>query len=114
MLARSLHWMDASMTDYKCSIGILSSFERVLENFPIFLTVLQYWVPPNVPLSENVGHPVILHPSPNPLAQALGTIFFEEVQYWYVSLHMIMLFKNRMARFGYGPNAVTVAQVDNI
>ena len=79
MLARLLHWMDASMTDYKCSIGILSSFDRVFENFLIFLTVLQYWVPPNVPLSES--HPVILHPSPNPLAQALGTIFFEEVQY---------------------------------
>lgn len=83
MLARSLHWMDASMTDYKCSIGILSSFDTVFGHFPVFLTVLQYWVPPkiNVPLSENLGHPVILHPSPNRLAPALGTIFFEEVQY---------------------------------
>ena len=81
MLARSLHWIDASMTDYKCSIGILSSFDTVFGNFPIFLTVLQYWVPPNVPLSENLGHPVILHPSPNPLFQAPGTIFFEEVQH---------------------------------
>ena len=81
MLSRSLHWMDASMTDYKCSISILSSFDRVFENFLIFLTVLQYWVPPNVPLSENLGHPVILHASPNRLAPALGTILFEEVQY---------------------------------
>ena len=52
-------------------------------SFSYSITVLQYWVPPkiNVPLSENLGHPVILHPSPNRPAPALGTIFFEEVQY---------------------------------
>ena len=149
VLARSLHWMDASMTDYKCSTSIQSSFDTRFGNFPIFFTVLQYWVPPS-PLCEKATRSFFIHPqtplpqspsqpllgsSPNApphqwggalrddpnngfegdyLAAALGTIFFEEVQYQYVSLHVIIFFKNRMARFGYGPNTVTVAQVDNI
>ena len=79
-------------------------------NFSYSIAVLG--TPKCPPLREYLGHPVILHPSPNRLAPALGTIFFEEVQYLYVSLHKI--FKNGMARFGYGPNAVAVAQVDNI
>ena len=31
---------------------ILSIFDMVFRYLPIFLTVLQYWVPPNVPLSK--------------------------------------------------------------
>ena len=38
------------MTHHKYSIGISSIFDTVFWYLPIFLTVLQYWVSPNVPL----------------------------------------------------------------
>ena len=39
------------MTENKCGIGISSIFDTVFRYLPIFLTVLQYWVPTNVPTS---------------------------------------------------------------
>ena len=44
------------MTDYRCGIGISSIFDTVFRYLPIFLTVLRYWVPPNVPLFEVGDH----------------------------------------------------------
>ena len=41
-----------SVTDHKCSIGISSIFDTVFLYLPIFLTVLRYWVSPNVPLNH--------------------------------------------------------------
>ena len=37
------------MTENKCGVSISSIFDTVFRYFPIFLTVLRYWVPPNVP-----------------------------------------------------------------
>ena len=39
------------MTENKCGIGISSIFDTVFRYLPIFLTVLRYWVPTNVPTS---------------------------------------------------------------
>ena len=39
-----------SVTNHKCRMGISSIFDTVFRYLPIFLTVLRYWVPPNVPL----------------------------------------------------------------
>ena len=39
------------MTENKCGIGISSIFDTVFRYMPIFLTVLRYWVPTNVPPS---------------------------------------------------------------
>ena len=39
-----------SITNHKCRMGISSIFDAVFRYLPIFLTVLRYWVPPNVPL----------------------------------------------------------------
>ena len=39
-----------SMTDHKCGIGISSIFDTVFRYLPIFVTVLLYWAPRNVPL----------------------------------------------------------------
>ena len=39
------------MTENKCGIGISSIFDTVFRYLPIFLTVLRYWVPTDVPLS---------------------------------------------------------------
>ena len=45
------------MTYHKYSIGISSIFDTVLRYLPIFLTVLWYWLPPNVPLlKESQGN----------------------------------------------------------
>ena len=38
-----------SLTDHECGIGISSIFDTVFRYLPIFLTVLRYWVAPNVP-----------------------------------------------------------------
>ena len=46
--------LQVSMTDYnrsKCGISISSIFDTVFQYLPIFLAILQYWVPPNVPLN---------------------------------------------------------------
>ena len=50
------------MTDHKCGIGISSIFDTVFWYLPIFLMVLQYWVPSNVPLLEHekIGFDVTL------------------------------------------------------
>ena len=47
-------WIQRSVrvTDHKCGIGIWSIFDMVFRYLPIFLTVLRYWVAPNVPLHE--------------------------------------------------------------
>ena len=46
----------------KCGIGISSIFDTVFWYLPIFLMVLQYWVPSNVPLLEHekIGFDVTL------------------------------------------------------
>ena len=42
--------LEVNETHHKCGIGISSIFDTVFRCLPIFLTVLRYWVPPNVPL----------------------------------------------------------------
>ena len=42
-----------SITDHKYGIGISSIFNTVFRYLPIFLTILWYWVPPNVPFQRS-------------------------------------------------------------
>ena len=44
----------------KFGIGIWSILDTVFRCFPIFLTVLRYWVPPNVPLLNQKGQHMTL------------------------------------------------------
>ena len=43
--------LEVSLSDHKCGIGISWIFNTVFRYLPIFLTVLLYWVTPDVPLS---------------------------------------------------------------
>ena len=42
-----------SIIDHKYGIGISSIFNTVFRYLPIFLTILWYWVPPNVPFQRS-------------------------------------------------------------
>ena len=69
---KHVRWLQLSVnaTDHRCVIGILSIFDTLFRYLPIFLTVLQYWVPPNVPVREyhksSIRPPsLISHPLPS-------------------------------------------------
>ena len=42
-----VRWIQVSVTNHKCSIGILSIFNMIVRYLPLFLTALRYWVSPN-------------------------------------------------------------------
>ena len=42
-----------SVTNHKCDISISLIFDTVIQCLTVFLTVLWYWVLPNVPLMKN-------------------------------------------------------------
>ena len=64
--------LQVNATDHRCGTGISSIFDTLFRYLPIFLTVLQYWVPLNIPLGEFrkssikppslINHPPSLHP----------------------------------------------------
>ena len=56
------------MTSNKYGIGFLSIFDTVLRYLPIFLTVLWYWLPHNVPLlKESQGNMTPVKTSAEPI-----------------------------------------------
>ena len=76
-----VRWIQVSVTNHKCSIGILSIFNMVFRYLSLFLTALWYWVSPNIPLTVMVMPPCYVSIGSEIIGSFVDTVVGKNIVY---------------------------------